>query len=86
VGDDDEGAKALKFLSGEGVDVSGVSVKRSRTRRAYIMLSPAVGQNIIVVDPGASSELSRHDVIRAITKGDVLLASLEVPAEAVREA
>ncbi|MGC9209818.1 MAG: ribokinase [Acidilobus sp.] len=86
VGDDDEGAKALEFLRGEGVDVSGVSVKRSRTGRAYIIVSPTVGQNMIVVDPGANSELSRHDVIKALTRGDVLLASLEVPAEAVREA
>lgn len=84
VGNDEEGRKALEFLSSEGVDTSGVSVKPSRTGRAYILVSR--GQNMIVVDPGANSMLSEEDVLRSLPRGGALTASLEVPLSAVRAA
>ena len=86
VGRDPEGSAALEFLKSEGVDVSGVYVKGSRTGRAYIVVSG--GQNLIVVDPGANAELSPDDVRRALagSAGGVLLASLEVPLESVEAA
>ncbi len=86
LGSDPEGSRALEFLASEGVDVSGVSVKPSRTGRAYIVVSGR--QNLIVVDPGANAELSPDDVRRALSSSSdgVLLASLEVPAAAVRVA
>ncbi|ADL19119.1 2-Keto-3-deoxy-gluconate kinase (KDGK) [Acidilobus saccharovorans 345-15] len=84
VGNDEEGREALRFLSSEGVDASGVSVKPARTGRAYIIVGG--GQNMIVVDPGANSMLSEEDVLRSLPRGGALMASLEVPLSAVRAA
>ncbi len=84
VGNDPEGSGALGFLLSEGVEVSGVTVKASRTGRAYVII--AGDQNMIVVDPGANAELTEDDVVRSLPRDGVLLASLEVPTEAVRAA
>ncbi|MGC9071084.1 MAG: hypothetical protein ACP5HK_00060, partial [Acidilobus sp.] len=73
------------MLSNEGVDMSGISIRRNgRAGRAYMVVLPS--ENLAMVDPSPNSELSRDDVTSALPGGDVLLVSLEVPYYAVRAA
>ncbi len=87
VGDDAEGRIGLEALHAEGIELGGVLTKPGPSGVAIIAVDPA-GQNQIVVAPGTNGRLSASDVQVALANlspvaADVLLASLEVPMEAV---
>jgi ribokinase len=86
VGDDPLGRQALEALVSEGVRTSLV-VSKQPTGVALIVVDPA-GQNQISVASGANASLLAGDVLKALEEADpaVVLASLEVPIEAVRAA
>jgi ribokinase len=88
VGDDDLGADARAALEAEGVDVSALGRTGGPTGVALILVASS-GENMIGVASGANWRLSGADVEAAMTAlapgpGDVVLASNEIPAEAVR--
>jgi ribokinase len=89
VGDDSIGVEALDALRAEGVDVSRVRIaERTATGVALIVVDER-GENQIAVAPGANVTPSPEDVDEALGDlgaDDVVLASLEVPLEAVRRA
>jgi ribokinase len=89
VGPDDLGAEALEDLRSRGVDVSFVSRGEDPTGVALIVVDGA-GENLIAVASGANHELSGELVTDALARlaleGDVVVAVLEVPDEAVAAA
>jgi len=86
VGDDERGAGALEALSRAGVDRSFVVTQAAPTGIATIVVDEA-GENTIVLSAGANALLSaRHvrDTVRAAASPEtIVVASLEVPIEAV---
>lgn len=88
VGNDGLGHEALDALRAEGVATS-VSIRQGvRTGAALICVGPD-GENQISVAPGANAELSAGDVTSAfgqVSEIAVVLASLEVPHDALRAA
>ena len=87
VGDDSLGRDAVAALEVEGVDCTQVIVRRGvSTGTALITVDPT-GDNLITVAPGANATLSPADVEAALARlldpDAVLLASLEVPLDAV---
>jgi ribokinase len=86
VGDDDLGREARQELCEAGVDTSLLAVGRAPTGVAAVITDSA-GENAIAVASGANDELDA-DLVRvacgAVPTADaVVLASLEVPDEAV---
>jgi len=89
VGDDDHGAQLLAALEGEGVDVSGVAVRRAQASGVAQILVDARGENHIVVASGANATLAAADVERsaaAIRSSRLVLAQLETPLAAIEAA
>jgi ribokinase len=85
VGDDDAGRAYLGRLRERGIDVSGVRVvPRQHTGQAWITVSDADAENMIVVVPGANAHVGEVGV--GLGDGDVLLAQLEVPMAVVAAA
>jgi ribokinase len=84
VGDDPFGREALDALRGEGVDVADVAVVEASTGVALIVVDTS-GENQIAVAPGANAVLTAASVGAALDRAApaVVLASLEVPADAV---
>jgi ribokinase len=88
VGNDALGHEALDALRDEGVATSVAMRSGVPTGVALIFVGPD-GENMISVAPGANAELSANDVTSAfgqVTEVAVVLASLEVPREAVEAA
>jgi ribokinase len=90
VGPDELGAAARAALAAEGVDITGVALVERPTGVALIVVDER-GENLIAVAPGASAGLDAAAVRDALGHlglgpGDVLLASCEIPPEAVRAA
>jgi ribokinase len=81
VGTDADGDWSLEQLVAEGVDVSAVPRVGSPTGLAVVMVDP-VGENSIVVSPGANDLVLPPPAVAA----DVLLLSLEVPLGTVAAA
>jgi ribokinase len=89
VGDDDIGANALEALRAEGVEVSRVGVARGTATGVALIVVDEHGENQIAVAPGANAAPTPADVDDALddlSAGSVVLASLEVPLDAVRRA
>ena len=86
VGADPEGTELLGVLATEGIEAQ-VRTMSGRTGLAVVMVD-ASGENVIVVDPGANSELVGvgPSELAAITAANVLLMQLEVPLPTVAEA
>jgi ribokinase len=84
VGDDDLGADALDALDREGVTASVAVQEGIRTGVALIVVDEH-GENQIAVAPGANARVSAAQVEGALDRltPDVVLASLEVPEQAV---
>ena len=84
VGDDDLGADALGALDRGGVTASVAVQEGIRTGVALIVVDDH-GENQIAVAPGANARVSAAQVERALDRltPDVVLASLEVPEQAV---
>ena len=92
IGDDDHGRQAVAALRDEGIATEGVTVRSCfPTGVALIVVAPD-GENQIAVAPGANATLTTAEAETAVATllagggGGVLLASLEVPAEAVTAA
>jgi ribokinase len=89
VGGDPRGAATLAELIASGVDVSRV-IRTDRPTGVAMILVTDDGENSIAVVPGANAELTRDLVRTALagTPGDdhVVLASLEIPLDAVEAA
>ena len=89
VGDDDIGTNALEALQAEGVDVSRFDIARGVATGVALIVVDEHGENQIAVAPGANATPSRADIQAALDDIDarsVVLASLEVPLDAVRHA
>jgi len=84
VGADDFGGQIRADLSGRGIDVTRViSVPEARTGSAVVAVDQR-GENLIVVDPGANSELRPADVAEGVLNGAaIVLAQLEIPLDTV---
>lgn len=86
VGPDDFGSQAREELERCGVDVSELGTGRRHTGVAQILVDEG-GENVIAVASGANRELSAGEVEAALERigaeGDVVLANLEVPEDAV---
>lgn len=78
VGSDPDGAWMRETLASAGVDVSSVRTVQAPTGTALIVVDQ-VGENQIVVCPGANAHVTISDLGRAPT----VLAQLEVPHEQV---
>ena len=88
LGDDPLGVAARDALASEGIDVRHVTIAgRTATGVALIAVDPA-GENQISVAPGANAALTARTVEAALDDlaPAIVLASLEVPAGAVRAA
>jgi ribokinase len=83
VGNDSDGTFALEALSTAAVDVSGVLRDQLPTGVAMITVD-RVGENTIVVNPGANHSL-RADQIE-VAEAEVLLCQLEIPIECIAAA
>ncbi len=87
VGDDAFGREALEALRAEGIDCSRVLVRRGVPTGVALISVDARGENQISVAPGANATLTPSEVEAALRPmlgpDSVLLASLEVPVDAV---
>lgn len=88
-GDDRDGDLVRRTVAGEAVDARHVRVDaKTPTGRALITVD-SVGENTIVVSPGANSALAESDIdagLDAARAGDLLLLQLETPEQLVRHA
>jgi len=85
IGDDQAGRDARDALAGAGVAVAGAARASDPTGSALVMVDGA-GENMIVITPGANGLLDRDHIATAaplVAAADVVLASLEVPVDAV---
>jgi len=93
IGDDDLGKVALSELAAGGVDLTSVRRRHGTTGLAIITVDE-LGENTIVVSPGANAAARAADLgADAFSSGDTLLLQMEVPfaegraaAEAARAA
>ncbi|WP_343600048.1 PfkB family carbohydrate kinase [Mycobacterium sp.] len=83
VGDDAAGVRLQDHLWRNGVGIDGLVTLPGASGAAVVMVD-SVGENAIVVAPGANAELTMDSArIRAIVAGsDVVLLQLEIPAAA----
>ena len=88
VGDDAFGAAARAALEDEGIDVRWVAVDERAATGVALIAVDAAGENQISVAPGANAAVEASAVTSALDAiaPAVVLASLEVPADAVRAA
>jgi ribokinase len=82
-GDDDLRIAALAELTRAGVDLARVKTAASPTGVALVLVD-SVGENAIVVAPGANEELRPEDV--RLPDCDGVLCQLEIPLETVEHA
>ncbi len=88
VGDDVTGGQYRRRLAAFGVEVTGVVVHAGVPTGTAIIIVDALGENSIVVAPGANSRLTVSDLdpVDALRPGDVLLLQLEVDLLVVADA
>ena len=89
VGNDEFGKTLLGGLLADGVEVSGVSQSSLAGTGVAMILVEDVGQNRIVLAPGANGALSESDIERFapdIVNAAMLVVQLEVPLCAVSRA
>jgi ribokinase len=89
VGDDAFGADARAALEADGVDTTHLATATTPTGVALIVV--ARGDNIIAVAPGANQRVTAeavHSALEslAVTAGDVVLVSHEIPTTAAAKA
>jgi ribokinase len=89
LGTDDYGSRIEQHLALLGLPREGLLRHETKPTGVALILVDEGGRNFIAVAPGSNQMLSLEDIQRAsplITQGAVLLAQLEVPLAAVREA
>jgi len=87
VGDDEAGSLIRADLAKRGIDVSQVLVTPgARSGSAIVAVNP-VGENLILVDPGANRGLQPADIRAGVlANADATLVQLEIPIKAVSAA
>lgn len=86
VGDDDAGRRLLSSLTAAGVDVAAVAVSGTAPSGVAVITVDSVGENMIVVDPGANGAFRPSDLdpaLSVVAAAAVVLAQLEIPIETV---
>lgn len=87
VGADGNGSLLLESLMQAGVDVSRVKVRADVPTGTAVILVDGVGENIIVVSPGANGTLAPGDMTTdAFDDAAILGLCLEIPMETVMRA
>jgi ribokinase len=83
VGTDENGDQGLAALESRGVDTSAVRRLEDTPTGTATILVDDEGENIVIVDPAANSELDPDWVTSALAEGsdEVVLAQLEIPLE-----
>jgi ribokinase len=87
VGDDASGSAVRAALVAEGVGTAGLATRGAAATGTALILVDREGRNQIAVAPGANRALTVEHVrerIDDIAWADIVLASCEVPLEAVR--
>ena len=85
VGADESGQDYLDHLRRHAVDTSGVTQAAAVATGTAMVFVDDVGENLIVVDPGANSSVQPDAVSHAIRacSPSVVLAQLEIPIDAL---
>lgn len=84
VGDDDPGRTLTHALRDDGIDVEHLEVLAGVPSGLALIVVDELGENTIVVSPGANARLGTEHVVSAdIGDADAVLLQLEVPIEAV---
>jgi ribokinase len=87
VGDDQFGREAVRLLEAEGVDCSSILVRPDVATGVASIVVDASGANMIALAPGANGTLTAGEAEAALARlvgpETVVLASLEVPLDAV---
>jgi len=89
VGDDDPGRQLLASLAGDGVDTSSVAIGREQGTGIAVVTVDALGENMIVVDPGANGDLAPRvldGLAEPVRSAAVVLLQLEIPLDTVAAA
>jgi ribokinase len=88
VGSDEAGSAYVARLSALGIDVSGIRAQADCVTGHALITVNEVGENSIVVVPGANAELTVDDleVLGSVGPGDIVLLQLEVPLSVVAAA
>lgn len=88
VGDDAFGTARLADLHAEGIDVSHVTVQRGVASGVAAILVDALGENVIVLVPGANDTVTPEDalLVLAARQPRVLSLTHEIPFETVAAA
>lgn len=86
LGEDRYGDDGLEMLNREGIDTSDVRRTNHKNTGVGIILLNSKGDNCIVVDPGANSELDAKDMesLTSVNSADVVVFQLETPLETVK--
>lgn len=82
VGDDRFGAEAMELWAREGVDASNVRVSTTAPTMAGFIILDETGENRIITDPGANSELTSQDVdafVPILRRSRVMITQMEIP-------
>lgn len=89
LGNDSFGERALEGFKAEGLDVSNVLIDEENSTGTALITVNSVGENTIVVVPGANNNLVPADLKKLsylLSDNDVLLMQLEIPLQTVIEA
>ena len=86
VGDDLFGRNSLENYRREGMNISFITVKEGVPSGVASIFVDAKAENVIVVAPGANSELHQNEIdaaVAEISSADFVLMQLETPMETV---
>ena len=84
VGDDDAGRTLARAMRDDGIDLEHLAVLSAVPSGLALIVVDEVGENTIVVSPGANARLgAQHVVAAAVGTADAVLLQLEVPLGAV---
>lgn len=86
VGDDGFGREQVEFLSNQGIRTDGVRRTEGVATGVALIVVDEMGENSIVVVPGANGRVVVEDIDVAFAPGDVVVCQFEVPLEVVRGA
>lgn len=89
VGHDQAGDQLIASLRRNGVDTRALTRVPDVSTGKAIVMHTDTGENAIVVVPGANGtwkDLDSLDVLSDLTKGDIVVAQLEIPLSIIREA
>ncbi len=89
IGDDVFGKQSVQLFEEEGIDISGLTPDGEEPSGVALITVDEVGENSIVVAPGANARLLPGDVLQVLKKHEdigYMLIQLEIPMDTVKEA